>query len=353
LLHYCIAIASIHYSFEKNHTTDTPSPKLPAWKMSDPAADTKQAQGAATNKNDDDPDDSNINMKTEKKRRLGRKGRRKQRRIAEIEAAAAAAAQANGKMTDQSPATTTIIPQDRDHQWPAVRELCSLEDADKQSLVAQLGYYPGNAVAVAARANEAFPATIFKDDSTPLVLKLYPLVLRDESDSTKGRRKRKRQQQDNKASSEKGGDGDDDDDDEASKKKHLVEPFPTMFWVTHPRLRALISKIEIENRGSQYEKILQNDAKALESMKKAHLAYGTERLSMITSQDREYLAKRRWESAVDISRGVAGIRNYSAIKCLHAHAAHFWSGCQDNVVGQWVAEEVLSLLQGGDSGAKH
>jgi hypothetical protein len=90
----------------------------------------------------------------------------------------------------------------------------------------------------------------------------------------------------------------------------------------------------------------------LESMKKAHLAYGKERFSMITSQDREYLAKRRWDSALDMSRGVAGIRNHSAIKCLHAHTAHFWSGCQENVVGQWVADEVLSLLQDGGSVTK-
>ena len=37
---------------------------------------------------------------------------------------------------------------------------------------------------------------------------------------------------------------------------------------------------------------------------------------------------------------VAGIRNHGAVKCLHAHAAHFWSGCKDNVV----SEEVTALL---------
>lgn len=283
-----------------------------------------------------------TNNNEKKRTRLGRKGRRKRKRIAEIQAAAEAAqaaqaAQAHGEMTVPEQSSTTILPTDRDSQWPAVRELCSLDDDDKHSLIAQLGYYPGNAVSVAARTNAAFPETIFKEDSTPLVLKLYPLVLRDESDGTKTRRKRKGQ--DDKAS---------DDDEDPSKKNHLVEPFPTIFWMTHPRLRALISKIEIENRGSQYEKRLQEDTKALESMKQAHLAYGNERFSMITSQDREYIEKRGWNSALDIPRGVAGIRNHSAIKCLHAHAAHFWSGCQENVVGRWVAEEVLAMLQDGN-----
>lgn len=298
--------------------------------------DIKETAGAATK------DLIMKNNNNERRPKLGRKGRRKRKRIAEIEAAAVVAAIGENSLPEQSAAT--IIPKDRDYQWPAVRELCTLNDTDKKSLIAQLGYYPGNALSVAARANEAFPETIFKDDTSPLVLKLYPLVLRDESDGTKTRRKRKHQE-DNKASSGMG-------EDKVSNKDYLVEPFPTIFWVTDPRLRALISKIEIENRGSQYEKKLKNDTEALESMKQAHLAYGKERLSLIASQDREYIEKRGWESALDISRGVAGIRNYSAVKCLHAHAAHFWSGCQENLVGQWVAEEVVSLLQEGDDSAK-
>ena len=303
--------------------------------MSDPVAATKKSSEINIH--------GDTSMVKERKRKLGRKGRRRRKRIAEIKAAAAVAAHqeasdettGNNLLPQQSAAT--ILPQDRDHQWPAVGELCSLEDSDKKSLIAQLGYYPGNALSVVARANQAFPGTIFKDDTGPLVLKLYPLVIRDESDGTSSRRKRKLEE--DKTLSGKV------EEAESSKKNHLVEPFPTIFWVTHPRLRALISKIEIENRGIQYEKRLQQDTKELQSMKQAHLAYGNERFSMITAQDRVYIEKRRWNSALDSSRGVAGIRNYAAIKCLHAHAAHFWSGCQENVVGKWVSEEVMSLLQ--------
>ena len=80
-------------------------------------------------------------------------------------------------------------------------------------------------------------------------------------------------------------------------------------------------------------------------MKEAHQAYGEDRFSIITPEDGEFIKSRRWDSALDASRGVAGIRNPAAIKCLHAHAAHYWSGCSKNIVGQWVAEEVLCLLQ--------
>lgn len=281
--------------------------------------------------------------KRRNRRVLGRKGRRKLKKMLEIEAVLAAAEE--GENNQSSSLDKSFLPSDRDYQWPAVKGLCSLDETDKLALIGQLGYFPGNALSVAARANEAFP-DLLKDDTTPLVLKLYPLVLRDESDSTKSRRKRKRQSDDDD------GAGDDNTNNSKEQKTPLVEPFPTMFWVTHPRLRALISKIELENRGSQYEILLKEDTKALESMKQAHLAYGKERYSMITAEDRDFISKRRWDSALDTSRGVAGMRNQAGVKCLHAHAAHYWSGCKENIIGQWVAEEVSKLLLDSDEKKK-
>ncbi len=273
-----------------------------------------------------------------KRRNLGRKARRRRKTAAAIEAAVASYAKGDMMATTTtlqvvSP-VTVVLPNDRDLEWPALKEICSLEDDDRLMLVAQLGYCPGNAVSVVARINDAFHGDQWKDNLAPLVLKLYPLVLRNESDGTKHRRKRQGKANEELSMSQ-----------DAEQKQPLVEPFPTMFWITHPRFKALISKMELQNRGIQYEKKLQEDPNALDSMKYAHLAYGEERQSMITSQDREFIHERRWESALDTSRGVAGIRNPGAVKCLHAHAAHFWSGCKENVVGQWVAEEVTSMLE--------
>lgn len=274
---------------------------------------------------------------TSKRRNLGRKGRHRVKKLLEIEAAGAAAA--------STTALPTIIPTDRNYVWPAVQELCELSKSnntnnnntanDEQALLGQLGYLPGNALSVAARASDAFPECA-KDDSSPLVLKLYPLVLRDESDGTKRKRKRQKQQH-----------------QEASTtttiseeiKSPLMEPFPTIYWVTHPRIKALISKLELDKWGTKLEKRLQEESDALESMQRAHKEYGQERYNMITTEDREWIQQRKWDAAFAVTRGVAGIRNYASIKCLHAHAAHYWSGCQDNIVGKWVAKEVSSLLQ--------
>ena len=144
-----------------------------------------------------------------------------------------------------------------------------------------------------------------------------------------------------------------------SSNELLLEPFPTIFWVTHPRIKALVSKLELERMGTEYETILKEDLQkengadgtlpedsALASMKKAHLAYGQERRDLLLPQDWANIQQRHWESAFDVStRGVAGIRNHATVKCLHAHAAHYWSGCRDNVVGKWVADRVVKMLQ--------
>lgn len=188
----------------------------------------------------------------------------------------------------------------------------------------------------------------------PLVIKLYPLALRDESSSTKRRRKRRREedpQQSSTATNEK--------PIASESSTPLMEPFPTIYWVTHPLMKALISKLELDRLNVQFEERLANEATPLESMKKAHKSYGKERRDLLSTSDRDYVKGRRWygdnadswplESPNTTSIppfselcGVAGIRNPKAVKCLHAHAAHYWSGNKDNLVGQWVSERLKS-----------
>ncbi len=64
-----------------------------------------------------------------------------------------------------------------------------------------------------------------------------------------------------------------------------MEPFPTIYWVTHPRVRSLISKLELEKWGIKVEQCLKDDADATKSMQLAHNQYGQERHSMITTKD--------------------------------------------------------------------
>lgn len=290
-------------------------------------------------------------INTKSKRNLGRKGRIRRKKIAEIESMAAA--------TNNTNSNTTTLPQDRNHVWPAAEKLRDLSEEDQDTLFKQLGYVPGNAIQVVARIRDIIPNSddaqtlhnLSLDD--PLVLRLYPLVLREESDSTKSRRKRKKQNHQNQANlTWPKADGQEEQDNETSSNNHnmLVEPFPTHLWCTHPHMRVLISKIELEQRGKQFEEQLAADPEALESIKRAHLAYGQDRCSIITEEDWKYIETRGWQTAFSATdRGVAGIRNFASIKCLHAHAAHYWSGCQDNVVGRWVSDELLQLMNNSNT----
>ena len=60
------------------------------------------------------------------------------------------------------------------------------------------------------------------------------------------------------------------------------------------------------------------------------------------------MKERKWDGALSSERGVAGIRNRKAVKCLHAHLAHYLSGesgHEHNVIGKWVYERVDELIR--------
>ena len=89
---------------------------------------------------------------------------------------------------------------------------------------------------------------------------------------------------------------------------------------------------------------LRSNPAHLQSMQRAHKSYGEERWSLLTDADRKAVTERRWDGALGSARGVAGISNSKGVKCLHAHAAHYLAGCEDNLVGKWTIEEVGRML---------
>mmetsp|Transcript_17245 Transcript_17245/g.19841 ORF Transcript_17245/g.19841 Transcript_17245/m.19841 type:complete len:459 (-) Transcript_17245:254-1630(-) len=335
---------------------------------------------------------------------------------------------------------TRILPSDRSYVLDDIKKRIQLSERDRIDLIRQLGYLPGNALSVVTRVKDAFSAediqqvfatavvTKSMDESAitttsnntdisnsfrssrivnnynrkqsinnetttamvqammdePLVVELYPLVLRDESSSTKRRRKRRRDQ---KVEQQYTDTTVDEDTTSKTKQKQpslttslsLLEPFPTIYWVTHPLIKVLISKLELDRFGYQFEQRLVEGGKGenklveqhddgsdihdnthnkvqpiesyrskmplspLDSMKFAHKSYGYKRRKMLSKKDMDYVKYRKWdESAFAENCGVAGIRNSKAVKCLHAHAAHYWSGNNENIVGRWVWEQLKS-----------
>ena len=292
-----------------------------------------------------------VPKKRNPKRYLGRSARRRQQKLEEIQLAANRLLQnphSQGKSTKENTSTaqlnSQVIPSDRGIIWPGVvhRRNPTSWDADAAMLLSQLGYIPGNAIRVAARVRDVpFLANYSCHDQEPVVLQLYPLALRHEHTGGKAnrkfkQRKRTKQQQQQQqieqsvadlrkgASTKQTNDKDvlvkitkdlsfnkDSEEDE-----FVVEPFPTIYWLTHPLLRILISKMELQGMGIQLEQELKEDSEALMSIQRANRAYGQDRYNLLTTDDLDYIKKRNWEGAFDPNRGVAGIRNFASVKCL-------------------------------------
>ena len=113
-------------------------------------------------------------------------------------------------------------------------------------------------------------------------------------------------------------------------------------------------------------------------MERAHISYGNRRWETLIPSDQELVTHvYNYKYALDSScRGVAGIRSFGTVKCLHAHVAHYlaqlseWEEeeqqrqqqqgenlvmmtreCQRddlNLVGMWTMENLMTLLQRGE-----
>lgn len=305
--------------------------------------------------------------------------------------------------------------------------ITSLDPIDEYQLKSQLGFVPGNAICVAARTSfeEMFsppPAStpiIINTDGRetekkgaddahspsrrpPSVLKLYPMAIREiyRGGTTDGRRFKGRRRgvvegtrnkepntsnetrtkkdkkercwyisPTNEESAAKEAKEEERDQEICfpSPTQHIIEPFPTLYWLTSPKLRSYISKMELskENNVQTMERRLRSSQEYLDQMKRAHASYGKARWGLLTPQDRESVIQRGWGNALDERRGVAGINlsrgRFECVKCLHAHVAHYlaqiaeWEEEQDeeekeckrddlNLIGKWCMDALEKNL---------
>lgn len=186
----------------------------------------------------------------------------------------------------------------------------------------QLGYIPYNLIEVAASSTSSEGLQI------PLALKLYPLT-----------KKEHRKKPANHGS--------------AATKTDSYSPFPTMMWLSCPETYAKISKIELSGWINKFQiRILDSSSEDpscnwLVQMENAHKQYALERWTALSEEDRAFLEEKGWESNIkDV--GIAGIKDFSTVKCLHTHYAHHVARPEHgNVIGKWTEE----LLQATDQEA--
>lgn len=311
-------------------------------------------------------DANSTNNSSESTSRKGRASRQRQQKIVDINRAEAAlkcgTAEAMTATVSKGNVNynTKVLPSNRDHVRQAVvgtRKQRGWKTTDETALLQQLGFVPGNAVAVSCRVQD-LPHTALQTlpsslPSDPVVAQLYPLAVREEcaGEKIRGRRSRGRKRKGALKMGEVENDGGNPEIENDATLQKLLEPFPTMYWLTHPLLKIWVSKLEVHAFGVELEKRLENDQESLDRMKRAHLEYGKSRMRLLTENDRQEVEERKWTYAIDETKGVAGIKNPGAVKCLHAHLAHYLSGdpgSKDNIIGQWVLKRLVEMALDDD-----
>ena len=118
------------------------------------------------------------------------------------------------------------------------------------------------------------------------------------------------------------------------------EVFPTLFWLTCPYLLREVGRLEARGLIKQFEERIARDVALREAYLRAHEAYRRERLSMLAADEREFLGRVGAHDAVET--GIAGLRNPTRVKCLHAQLAHYLAR-GSNPIGEEVARLLPSL----------
>lgn len=128
-----------------------------------------------------------------------------------------------------------------------------------------------------------------------------------------------------------------------------LAPFPTIFWLSCPRIVVQIAALEHQGLITQLEALIQSDQEFRESYLNDHRAYQQERWNLLTDEDRALVERdRRW-LAVFQRRGIGGLSKLAHVKCLHMQYTHHL--VRENVIGRWIAEhyEIKECPSGADS----
>lgn len=172
----------------------------------------------------------------------------------------------------------------------------------------QLGYFPSNIVDIGAFQQKNLDGNMY-DLQNPLVAILYPL----NSNQLNGR----------------------------YSEKEGVKPFPTAMWITCPLLHMRISKLEDIGWIIELQKRLREGASSqqwLLAMCRAHQLYAEFRWNLLLEEDKQLVITNGWEKSLR-QVGIAGMRTFDAVKCLHGHYAHYLAKPEHgNVIGLWVHE---------------
>lgn len=124
----------------------------------------------------------------------------------------------------------------------------------------------------------------------------------------------------------------------------LVEgkPFPSLFWLTCPRLHKAIAKIEQTAWIKHLENtLIPEDPKLKEQLQKDHLRYQELRWQKLSEEEKNSASNAPYLESLR-KTGIGGVRDFSRVRCLHMHYAHHLA--EKNVIGELMDQEFQTYL---------
>jgi hypothetical protein len=116
----------------------------------------------------------------------------------------------------------------------------------------------------------------------------------------------------------------------------LYEPFPTLYYLTHPETVEAVSRLEDLGLIRKYELKIEEDDELRKEFLKAQKNYTKERIKVAGL--RLFQLKENKRCVIE-KTGIGGVKDLTKIKCLHAHYAHYLATGK-NPIGKIVHEEL-------------
>lgn len=108
-------------------------------------------------------------------------------------------------------------------------------------------------------------------------------------------------------------------------------PFPTLYWLTCPLKVKAVSRLEGEGWSEELQAEISGDESLHKRLVAAQEDYKTRRM----------LAELILNHPV-FDTGIGGVRDLSAVKCLHAHYAHYLA-TGENPIGEIIHDNLAGL----------
>ncbi len=109
------------------------------------------------------------------------------------------------------------------------------------------------------------------------------------------------------------------------------EPFPTLYWLSCKSISQQISRLEYQGHIARLTALIEADADLQARLVSDHERYVADREALLSVEDRARLTERNLLAAFS-RRGIGGMENWGAVKCLHAHYGHHLA--RGNVIGE-------------------